>query len=65
MLYLLQYKSNVVADSMNDNAALKYVAFPDRLYMIKNSKIIFKGGPGPFEYKIEDVRQELKKLINK
>jgi len=54
------YKAKVVVDSMQNTAVLRYSAFPERLYIIENSKIIYKGGIGPFDYNVEDVVRNLK-----
>jgi len=37
-------------DQMDNSAALLYKAEPERLYIIREEKIVYVGGPGPFEY---------------
>jgi len=44
-------------DQMDNTAALLYKAEPERLYIIKDGKLVFIGGKGPFDYdpwKVED-----------
>jgi len=50
-------------DQMDNSAALLYKAEPERLYIIKDDKIVFIGGQGPHDYdpwKVENwLRKEL------
>ena len=48
-------KCDIVVDTMNDNTMISYSSFPDRLYIIQNGYIIYKGGLGPDEYKPKEV----------
>lgn len=42
-------------DLMANSADLDYDAHPERLYVVRDGKVAFAGGPGPFEYSIEAV----------
>ena len=45
-----------VIDSMDNSTMQAYNAFPDRLYLIgKNGRIVFKGGPGPWGFKPDQL----------
>jgi len=46
----------VAVDSMLDAANLAYGASPERLYIIRDNRIVYQGGPGPFAYNIKEVR---------
>jgi len=48
-------------DTMEDTGRLTYEAFPERLYIIEDGKIAYKGGPGPMQYNVEEVDAWLKK----
>lgn len=39
-----------------------YSAKPERLYIIKDGKITFKGGPGPYSYALEELDDALRKI---
>jgi len=53
------FKIPLFIDLMDNNAALAYEAHPERLYIIQNGVIVYKGGPGPFGYKISEVEKFL------
>lgn len=46
----------VVVDSMDNMTSAKYGAMPERLYVVLNGKIIYKGDKGPWGYNPEKVR---------
>ena len=48
-------------DMMDDKLMKEYAAFPERLYIVLDGKIEYKGGMGPFDYKIDEVEGWLKK----
>lgn len=39
-----------VMDEMSDKLESLYKAWPERIYVIKNGMVIYKGGLGPFDY---------------
>lgn len=52
-----KYPLPLAVDPMNDTANQAYGAWPERLYVIDgDGKIAYKGGPGPFQYKPQEVR---------
>jgi len=51
----------VVIDELTDACRLGYDAWPERLYIIENGKIVYKGGRGPELYKIDEVGEWLRK----
>eukprot|EP01090_Pellita_catalonica_P021742 TRINITY_DN8218_c0_g1_i1.p1 TRINITY_DN8218_c0_g1~~TRINITY_DN8218_c0_g1_i1.p1 ORF type:complete len:129 (+),score=22.43 TRINITY_DN8218_c0_g1_i1:264-650(+) len=54
----LDYPNNrfaVVVDTMQNSANLTYSAWPERLYVIQNNKIVYKGDKGPDGYHPEEV----------
>eukprot|EP00753_Platysulcus_tardus_P018588 PLAT6940.1.p3 GENE.PLAT6940.1~~PLAT6940.1.p3 ORF type:complete len:122 (+),score=57.19 PLAT6940.1:372-737(+) len=52
----------VVSDTMDNQSMLTYAAWPERLYIIKDGRVIYKGGEGPYGYKPEEVDALLSKL---
>ena len=43
------------ADQLDDAACKAYGSLPDRLYVVHKGKIVYQGGIGPFEYKVDEV----------
>lgn len=52
----------VVVDEMNDVTAIKYGAFPERLYVLQAGKVVYKGKVGPWGYDPMEVRSFLEKM---
>jgi len=53
----------VVVDAVDDAASAPYGAWPERLYVLDASgRVIYRGGPGPFEFRPEEVEEVLKGL---
>jgi hypothetical protein len=52
-------KFEVVCDSMKDEANACFDAWPERLYIIQNGIVVYKGGYGPFDYKLAEVKDWL------
>lgn len=50
----------VVVDLMDNNGTYAYAAASERLYIIQNEYCLFKGGIGPEDYRVDDVREWLK-----
>ena len=44
---------------MDDKANHSYGALPERLYIILNGKIVYMGGVGPMDYKVNEVEEWL------
>ena len=51
----------IVIDTLNNNMEKLYKGWPERLYVIHNSKIVYAGAPGPFGYIPEEVDRFLQK----
>jgi hypothetical protein len=47
----------LVVESMKNRSADLYASQPERLYVILDGKIVFKGGLGPMDYRPEAVRK--------
>mmetsp|Transcript_38631 Transcript_38631/g.66313 ORF Transcript_38631/g.66313 Transcript_38631/m.66313 type:complete len:117 (-) Transcript_38631:15-365(-) len=52
--------SSLYVDSIENTVMNSYGALPERLYVIKDKKIAFRGGIGPFQYSIDKVVEWLK-----
>ena len=61
LIHLYDPKSTVVIDTMSNKLEQAYYALPERLYVIKNGKIIYKGGQGPLDYSPDEMREWLEK----
>ena len=55
----LHFTSPLVVDSMENTANLSYGAIPERLYVVLDGKIVFKGDQGPNGYNVEAVEDYL------
>jgi type I thyroxine 5'-deiodinase len=55
----LKYPVEMVCDSMNGDALLHYEAWPERLYIIEDGVVVFRGGLGPHDYRPNDVKDWL------
>ena len=53
-------KGTFVIDNLENALEKAYNAFPDRIYVVKNGKIVFKGGQGPFKCVPEKLKQWFK-----
>uniref|UniRef100_A0A8B9TPB2 Iodothyronine deiodinase n=1 Tax=Anas platyrhynchos TaxID=8839 RepID=A0A8B9TPB2_ANAPL len=52
----------VVLDTMENLSSSKYAALPERLYLLQEGKVIYKGGVGPWNYHPQEIRAILEKL---
>jgi type I thyroxine 5'-deiodinase len=52
----------LVVDSIDNSANRAYAAWPERLYIIVDGVVVFKSGPGPFGYVLDDVRKWLEQF---
>jgi len=50
-----KFSVDLYVDDISDHTAIIYEALPERLYIIENGIIVYKGGEGPFEYIPSDV----------
>lgn len=51
----LNFPIETVVDSMKNDANLNYRAWPERLYIVMNGTVVYKGGEGPFGYRLSEV----------
>ncbi|KAK2550640.1 Methylglutaconyl-CoA hydratase [Acropora cervicornis] len=49
----------IVADSMKNEANDAYGAWPERLFIIQQGKIVYEGGTGPYNYSLDEVEKWL------
>ena len=54
---------NILVDMMDNKASKAYAALPERFYVILDGVIIYEGGQGPFDCKIEEVKQLLENHV--
>ncbi|CAJ1060372.1 type I iodothyronine deiodinase isoform X3 [Xyrichtys novacula] len=52
----------VVVDEMDNTAAIKYGALPERLYVLQDGKVVYRGDVGPWGYNPMEVRSLLEKM---
>uniref|UniRef100_A0A8D0DXC4 Iodothyronine deiodinase n=1 Tax=Salvator merianae TaxID=96440 RepID=A0A8D0DXC4_SALMN len=53
----------VVLDTMENLSCTKYAAMPERLYVLQNGNVVYKGGFGPWNYSPQEVRKFLEELL--
>ena len=56
-------RSPVLVDDMDNKCSKAFAALPERLYIIREGKIIYQGGMGPYFYSIKELEDQLKKLV--
>jgi hypothetical protein len=49
------YRIPLLVDPIENEANSLYSGWPERLYVVEGGKIVYKGGPGPFEFKPEEL----------
>ncbi|XP_059092896.1 type I iodothyronine deiodinase-like [Tigriopus californicus] len=54
----------IVADTMDDATNILYGAMPERLYIIRDHKIVYQGNRGPFLYDLKEMEQNLVRLLD-
>jgi hypothetical protein len=61
-----QYKLPLLVDPIENPANAAFAAWPERLYIIDEKGIIvYKGKPGPFGYKPDEVAQWLERRFSR
>src|SRR5688572_1786556 len=50
-----KYAIPLLVDPIANEANAFYAGWPERLYVIEDGVIVYKGGPGPFEFKPEEL----------
>jgi len=46
--------SGILIDTISNEIAFTYEARPERLYVLHNGKLVYRGGMGPYQYSPED-----------
>ena len=54
-----------VCDSMDGHLVQRYDAWPERLYIVVDSVVVYQGGMGPFDYRLYEVRRWLEERFVK
>ena len=49
------YAIPLLVDPITNDANALYAGWPERLYVIEDGVIVYKGGQGPFEFKPEEL----------
>ncbi|CAH3038451.1 unnamed protein product [Porites evermanni] len=49
----------ILVDTMDNEATEAYGAYPERLFIIQDRKIVYEGGTGPYNYKLWEVKKWL------
>ena len=60
----VKHGCKIIIDNMNNEIENKFCAYPDRLFIFENNKIVFAGDNGPFLYSTKLVDQFLKKKFS-
>ncbi|KAK2883771.1 hypothetical protein Q8A67_017408 [Cirrhinus molitorella] len=56
--------SAVVVDTMENSSNSAYGAYFERLYILKDEKVVYQGGRGPEGYRISELRDWLERYRN-
>ena len=60
---MIDYPVDIYLDLLDNDANLAFGALPERLVIVKDNKVEFIGGDGPFNYSIDAVADHLKKML--
>lgn len=52
-------ESKVVVDSMDNSSNAAYGAYFERLYIVRDERVVYQGGRGPEGYRISELRSWL------
>jgi len=55
-------QAKFLVDEMDNSANIAFGAIPERLAVLFNGKVQWLGGPGPFNYSIEELEKYLSTL---
>ena len=53
-----------LVDGMDNTAADVFAGWPERIYILNEEKVHYKGGPGPYEFNPEEARESLIQLLS-
>lgn len=57
-------KAKVFVDSIGDELEHSYEARPERLYVLRGGTILWRCGPGPFEYDLPGLKTYLNSAVS-
>ena len=56
-------KAPLLVDGIENATDFAFGAKPERLYILQNNKVVYRGGMGPFWYDPQDMEAKLTKLL--
>ena len=56
---------SILADPIGDEVEQFFSAHPERLTIVKNSKVEYVGGPGPFGYDLDEMVKKLNAILKR
>uniref|UniRef100_A0A673AYB1 Iodothyronine deiodinase n=1 Tax=Sphaeramia orbicularis TaxID=375764 RepID=A0A673AYB1_9TELE len=56
--------SNIVVDDMDNSSNAAYGAYFERLYIVRDERVVYQGGRGPEGYRISELRNWLEEYRN-
>lgn len=60
----LRLRIPTLVDGMDNAAYEAFSAWPERIYIIdSNNHVHYRGGPGPFEFNVDEARASLSSLL--
>jgi len=59
----VNFTTPLVVDVIEDTCASLYAAWPERLYVIKNGIVAYKGGTGPYNYSPNELSEWLRQHV--
>ena len=60
---MINYPVEIFIDQIDNRANLEFAAIPERLVIVKDNKVEFIGGEGPFNHSISEMVDYLKKIL--
>ena len=55
-----------LVDAMDNAACEAFAAWPERIYIVgADGRIVFKGGPGPYEFKPDEADAAMQRLLDR
>lgn len=55
MVNEFKFPGEVICDGMANEGMNRYAAHPERVYIIQDGRVVYQGGEGPFDYKLDEV----------
>ena len=53
----------MLVDGIENTTDIAFGAKPERLYILQGNKVVYRGGPGPFLYDVEELREVLENRV--